>query len=126
MRAWEGLNRRQFPRIDYPCLVVVRHSSGEENKNDTILTHTNNVGIGGVCVALKQDVPKFSEVNIELDLLDLDEHIYCAGKVVWNVERKNGDKTKQPYFDVGIEFVDIKAKDLSRLKKVISRLNQNR
>ena len=125
MEKWQGLNKRQFPRIKYPCLIVIRNGSDDNDKNDTVLTHTDNVGVGGVCVALKKAVKMFSVIEIELDLLDLGDHICCKGKVVWNVESEENDKTTPPLFDVGIEFVDIKNEDQMRLRKVIERITKN-
>lgn len=123
MAKWQGLNKRQFPRMNYPCLIVIRN--GDEDKNDTVLTHTDNVGVGGVCVALKQSVKIFSVLEIELDLLDLGDHIRCKGKVAWNIEKESGDKKNPKIFDVGIEFIDIEEEDRSRLQEVIDRLAKN-
>ena len=57
MGSWEGLNRRKFPRANYPCLVVIRNQDapddGEHDKNSTILTHTDNIRGGGGRVILK-------------------------------------------------------------------------
>ncbi len=124
MGQWEGLNRRKFPRVNYPCLVVIRNS-GEDAKDSIILTHTDNVGIGGVCVVLKKDVKMFSEVELELDLLDLGEHICCNGKVVWNVQRRREVGKKPLFFDIGIEFIDIVAEDQKRLERIVERLVKN-
>lgn len=123
MAKWEGLNKRQFPRMSYPCLIVIRN--GDDDKNNIVLTHTDNVGVGGVCVVLKQPVKIFSVLEIELDLLDLGNHIRCKGKVAWNIEKDSGDKKSQKIFDVGIEFMDIEEKDRSRLQEVINRLAKN-
>jgi len=126
MGNWEGLNRRKFPRVNYPCLVVIRNGEepedGDDDRNSTILTHTDNVGVGGVCVILKQDLAMFSPVALELDLLDLGDHICCNGKVVWNVRRQEQDNSKPALYDIGIEFTDIKKEDHARLEKIISRL----
>jgi len=124
MVEWKGLNKRQFPRIKYPCLIVLRNDD-DNDRNNTVLTHTDNVGVGGVCVVLKQAIKTFGIVEVELDLLDLGNHICCNGKVVWNVERKGGDKKDPQVFDVGIEFSDIKKEDKQRLKEVIERLAKN-
>ncbi len=124
MGQWEGLNRRKFPRVNYPCLVVIR-SDDESDKNNIILTHTDNVGIGGVCVVLKQDVKMFSEVELELDLLDLGEHICCRGKVVWNVQRQREAAEKPLFFDIGIEFLNITPEDQKRLERIVERLVRN-
>lgn len=123
MSNWDGLNRRRFPRVIYPCLVVVQHTEG--GGKDIILTHTENIGIGGVCLVLKQDLKMFSTVELELDLLDLENHIKCRGKVVWNVQRK-GDATNKPmFYDVGIEFADVTQEERERLERIIRRLVKN-
>ena len=125
MAKWQGLNKRQFPRVKYPCLIVIRNGNDDDDKNNTVLTHTDNVGVGGVCVALKRAVKMFSVIEIELDLLDLGDHIRCKGKVVWNVESEESGKTVSRLYDLGIEFVDIKDEDQQRLRKVIERLAKN-
>lgn len=123
MVNWDGLNRRKFPRVSYPCLVIVRN---KENKSvESILAHTENVGIGGVCVILKQDIKVFSNVEIEIDLLDLGEHVKCKGKIVWNVQRKNSEDKKPLFYDIGIEFQDITDEDRSRFEKIVQRLVKN-
>ena len=122
MASWDGLNRRKFPRVSYPCLVVLRNGAGEK---DVILTHTENVGTGGICVILKQNLRIFSPVEVELDLLDLGSHIRCSGKVVWNVQRQSTASTKPMFFDIGIEFEDLIKKDVERLEDIVSRLVSN-
>lgn len=119
MSRWDGLNRRKFPRVNYPCLVVIRDQGQEK---DVLLTHTENVGIGGVCVILKKNIKMFTPVELEIDLLDLGSHIKCKGKVVWNVQRKMDEKKKPLYYDVGIEFTGLNEKDRERLDVVVKRL----
>ena len=119
MGNWDGLNRRKFPRVNYPCLVVIKKG---KTKDDVILTHTENIGIGGVCVILKQNIDVFSEVEVELDLLDLGEHIKCPGKVVWNVQRRPDANKKPSFYDLGIEFRELAAADRKRLDEVVERL----
>jgi len=120
MGKWDGLDRRKFPRVNYPCLVIVRDNGKKEK--DIILTHTENVGVGGVCVILKRNIEMFEPVEVELDLLDLESHIKCDGKIVWNVKRKMDEKKKPLFFDVGIEFVNIKSRDQVRIEDIVKRL----
>lgn len=122
---WEGIDKRQFPRIKYPCLIVIRNGDDDNDSTNTVLTHTDNVGVGGVCISLKQPVKTFSEVDMELDLLDLGNHICCKGKIVWNVEKGPSEEGGPQIYDVGIEYVDINDEDKKRLKEVIDRLTQN-
>jgi Tfp pilus assembly protein PilZ len=119
MSKWDGLNRRKFPRVNYPCLVVIKN--GEKDR-DAILAHTENVGVGGICVILKQNIPMFSTVDIELDLLDLGNHIQCPGKVVWNVQRRPDSGKKPLFYDIGLEFNGLSDQDYARLQNIVDRL----
>lgn len=119
MGAWDGINRRKFPRVNYPCLVTIRH---QQDEKDVFLTHTDNIGIGGVCVTLKKALKLFSPVEVELDLLDLGNHIKCQGKVVWSIRRKDSDEHKPMFYDIGVEFSDISNDDRTRLEDIVQRL----
>ena len=117
--GWEGLDRRKFPRVMYPCLVKVISSNG---KQEAILTHTENIGLGGLCVTLKNEIKLFTNVEMEVDMLDLSEHIKPKGKVVWSVRRKPIEQIKPMFFDIGIEFTEIAKRDLERLRENLQRL----
>mgnify|MGYP001561351125 CR=1 FL=1 len=116
---WDGLNRRKFPRVSYPCQVVIRNDKDEK---DAILTHTENIGVGGVGVIFRKGLSLFSPVDVELDLLDLEEHVKCRGKVVWSVRRKSTEQNKPLFYDIGIEFVDAGEKDIARIEAAVQRL----
>ena len=119
MTGWDGLNRRKFPRANYPCLIILRHNhAGPE----AMLTHTENVGIGGVCIILKRSIKLFTPVELEIDLLDTSSHIRCEGKVVWSVQRRNSDDKKPSFYDTGVEFMNIGMKDQQRINEVVNRL----
>ncbi len=122
MGRWAGLNRRKFPRVKYPCLIVIRNNEGEEYKEDVLLTHTENIGQGGVCLVLKKNIKIFSRVDLEIDLMDLGNNIKCSGKVVWNVQRKYDAKTKPLFYDIGVEFDDIEGTDNKRLLEIVKNL----
>jgi hypothetical protein len=117
--SWEGMDRRKFPRVMYPCMVKVITADGSQ---DAILPHTENIGQGGLCVTLKNGINLFTPVEMEVDLLDLDEHIAPKGKVVWNVRRKSIEKVKPMFYDIGIEYTEISKKDQDRLRINLQRL----
>lgn len=118
---WDGANRRQFPRIAYPCLVKMHSKSGHV---EPILTHTENIGTGGICVIVKKEIKLFTLVDIEVDLIDESEHIKAVGKVVWSVRRKEMQPVKPLFYDIGIKFENLKDKDHKRLDATIQGLIQ--
>ena len=120
--AWEGMDRRQFPRVMYPCMVKVASSDGAQ---ETILTHTENIGQGGVCVILKEEIKLFTPVVMEVDLLDMSEHVCPKGKVVWIVRRKSGEEVKPLFYSIGIEFTQMSKSDLDHLQKNLQQLIKN-
>jgi Tfp pilus assembly protein PilZ len=117
--SWGGFNRRHFPRIIYPCLV--KCSCGE-GKTDLFLTHTENIGEGGLCFITKKEVRLFTPVDLEVDLLDAEDHLYVKGKVAWSVGRKAIESIKPSFYDIGVEFIEISHQAKERLKNVIARL----
>ncbi len=120
MKGWGGLNRRNFPRAIYPCLIIIRQARA--GLDEALLTHTENIGMGGVCVILKKSIKLFTLVEIELDLLDTISNIKCEGKIVWSVQRKEMEEKKSSFFDTGIEFMNITARDQQRLEDVMERV----
>ena len=119
--AWDGLNRRKFPRIVYPCLVKVK---SQEKENAAFLTHTENISSGGICVIIRQEIKLFTHVEVEIDLLDETEHVFSEGRVVWMVRRKESEKHKPLFYDIGIEFENLKEKEKARLEVSISQCIQ--
>lgn len=113
---WRGINQRRFPRADYNCLLTIGRKGLKTNLSAT----TENVGVGGICVALSQDLGRFSTVNLELSLNDNNPPIKCAGSVVWVVKRNEIKDIKQiAKFDTGIEFDDIQDPDRERIEKLV-------
>lgn len=119
MTNWDGLNRRRFPRVNYPCLIIIRHPHSEP---EVILTHTENIGVGGVCVIVKKNFQLFSPVELEIDLLDAGNHLKCGGKIVWSIRRKLTETNKPAFYDLGIEFLEMPATELKRLEEIVQRL----
>ena len=113
------MNRRKFPRANYPCLLIIRR---DHVAPEAILTHTENIGVGGVGVIVKRELRLFAPLELEVDLLDMQSHVKCNGKVVWSVKRKESVEVKPSFYDVGIEFIDLSEKDRKRVEFIVSRL----
>ncbi len=114
---WEGLNQRRFPRASYKCVVKLKTSTG----TPLVSAKTENVGLGGICVLLKQGVEVFSPVQIELALEDGKPSLVLEGTIVWVVHRR--DLKKGSFFDTGIEFANITADQKARLEAVIDKIS---
>ena len=102
------INKRRFPRANYPCKVVILDNDSREVFN----THTENIGEAGICVILPKALPKFCCVEVLLYLKDGKAPLNCGGKIVW-VAKVDSE------FDTGIEFDQLKKSDSLRIKKVI-------
>ena len=118
---WHGMDKRRFPRADYQCLITIIKKGTERN----FLTHTQNIGMGGICVVLNEALGLFSHVDIELMLKDEEEPIKCKGNIAW-VIKKTEIKNVTPVtnFDTGIEFVDLKENDKKRIEKIVQYIIQ--
>ncbi len=120
--AVEGFDRRKFPRVLYPCVIKVISPGGPQ---EAVLTHTENIGQGGLCIIIKKEIKLFTPVAMEVDLLDGSEHIFPEGKVVWNVCRKSDEEVKPLFYNIGIEFTKMSKADHDHLRENLEQLIKN-
>ncbi len=113
---WQGREKRRFPRAKFPCKVVI-YLPWEH----VLVTHTENIGCGGIRVVVEEDLDVSSVVGVEV-FFDNEKAIRCKGKVVWKLEVKNPLAEDVLFFDLGLEFMDIKEKDKEIIKKLIDSL----
>ena len=105
---WQGVDNRKFPRVNCPCEVTVFIKGQKEE----IRTHTENIGVGGICVSLSKELARYHSVDLILRLKDEFEPVVCEARVVWSVKSKD-------YFDTGIEFLNINDSDVSRIERLV-------
>ena len=117
--TWEGLNRRQFPRANFPCLIKIVHA---DRMDEAILTHTENISTGGAAVIIKKSLELFMTVKVEIDLMDGGELVMCGAKVVWTVRRKALEAHKPSFYDIGLEFLDLKDEFRARVARTVEHL----
>ena len=111
---WDGINRRKFPRANYKCLITIKRRLNAK----TISTQTENIGAGGICVLVKEDLGLFQGVDLELFFEEKMPPIKCGGTVVW-VVRKTGSKKGVYIYDTGIEFIDIRPEDRDKISELV-------
>ncbi len=112
---WSGINRRKFPRAEYPCKITLK----TKDQPDAITSQTENIGIGGICVILPRDLGIFAPVEIQLDLLDGQPIVACDATIAWIVKSK---KDKNANYDTGIEFTNIKSEDENRIAFIVDKI----
>ena len=105
---WQGMNRRKFPRADFPCNITI-YKKGQKEK---ISARTENIGVGGISVVLKNALDKLSMVDLVLYLENGQAAVECEGRVVWVVKSKEE-------FDIGIEFLNLKDNDRERIERIV-------
>lgn len=108
---WDGFNKRKFPRLALRCEVTVLT---DDLPQKSVLTLTENLGIGGVCVILDKALDRFSSCSLKLELDENQPPIDCKGKIMWVVPTQGGKR-----FDTGIEFSGLDPETQARVQKFV-------
>ncbi len=112
---WNGIDRRKFPRANYSCLITIKKRLTAK----TISTHTENIGAGGICVLVKEDLGLFQGVDLEINLEDMSPTVKCGGTIVWVVKKANPKSKGNVLYDTGVEFIDIRPADQDRITGIV-------
>ena len=107
--GWDGVEKRKFIRANFPCKILIYTP-----QKHTIVSHTENIGAGGVRVIIDENLNISSFVGLEV--LMNEAQIICKGRIVWVVEKSGSNKSEPNIWDTGIEFYEIAEKD----KKIIA------
>lgn len=113
---WTGLESRKFPRLKTNCQIFLQNDS----ERKSLISSTENIGVGGLCVIINQPLSKMSQVKIELDLQDGKEPIQCEGRVAWTVRKRSFNLMEHGH-DTGIEFVNLSAEAARRIQELVGR-----
>ncbi len=108
---WDGFNKRKFPRVALQCEVTIL----SDLSGKPVLTLTENVGVGGVCLILDHPLDRFSKCRIKLELGDSKNTVECDGRVVWAVPTQSG-KSGRKQFDTGIEFTGLEPETVNQVR----------
>ncbi len=115
---WNGINRRKFPRANYGCLITIK----KRLTSKTISTKTENIGAGGICVIIKEDLGLFQGVDLEINLEDNRTPVKCGGTVVWVVKKAEPKQKASFLYDTGVEFIDIRPEDRERITEIVEEI----
>ncbi|MDD4909068.1 MAG: PilZ domain-containing protein [Candidatus Omnitrophica bacterium] len=111
---WQGVDKREFPRVNYPCKIVVTQQQGAPFN-----TKTENIGVGGVCVILEKGFERFTEVSLEIFINNGLTPIKCEGKIMWVIKKTSARPLKSEQFDTGIEFTGLSGADKARIEGIV-------
>ena len=111
---WDGINRRKFVRVKFPCIITTYTP-----KTHTISAHTQNISTGGLRVIIEERLKASS--TIDLTIYDINQKtINCKGIIRWVFTRKVPHINDLPFFDTGIEFTEIKDEYILEIENFIS------
>lgn len=117
---WKGQERRQSKRIN--ATLIVRYSVEKKHhikRNDLM----KNVSNDGMCLVTNEKFSEGTLLLLEFDLPDTKDIISAEGKVVWaDGKFTERDEIGRRVFHTGIQFVNIKPDDKSKLVAYIEKI----
>jgi c-di-GMP-binding flagellar brake protein YcgR len=116
---WDGVDRRIFARAEYPCLITVRKNTAP---TQAILTHTDNISVGGVRVIIIEKIEPMTEVDLEIDLKDTLSTVICRATIAWVKVIVSSQKDKSPRYEMGIRFLGLKDENRRRIQNIVERI----
>lgn len=112
---WKYQERRKFPRVKFPCKVVVDYSL------KPIFVHTENLSEGGMRAVLPEHIPEKVIVNIEL-IFESKKTIQCSAKVTWIQPKPASANSADFVYDTGFQFMDLKEEDQKYLEGMLKKV----
>jgi len=106
-------NRRKYPRANYPCHLTMWP---QEGRNEAILAQTSNVGCGGVCVHINEEIVVGRKIDIQIDFTRQTIPFRCKGTVVRC--QRDGDR----FYNLGIEFEHLSELKSAFIEEKVSEL----
>lgn len=117
---WDGVDRRRFVRGEYPCLITLRKYTSPPL---AILTHTEDISVGGLRVIIGKNLGPMTEVDLELDLMDTLPTVLSRATISWVKEVSYRQKGK-PQYDTGIQFLGLKDEYRRRVQNIVDHLSR--
>ena len=66
--------------------------------DETILSNTSNIGLGGLCVHLNRKIPIGTKVDILINFVNPTTPFKCRGEIV------RSKKENERFYNTGVEF----------------------
>jgi hypothetical protein len=118
MDNWIGKEKRRFPRSNFPCKIIIYLPH-----KHTIISNTENIGIGGSRVIIEEALAVGSVVGMVI-FINPYKQIKCKAKVVWQIESKNVPVNNLTLFDTGLEFMDMSKVGKEAVEELLETLSK--
>ena len=107
--------RRKFIRLNIN--VQIRFSVIEDYKTQKI-AETKDIGAGGICFILDEELKKGDALKLDLFLPEDPPTIQALRRVVW-IKPFSIASEKNTRYDTGIEFTEIDYEDRKKINKYV-------
>ena len=97
-------SKRQYPRVNYPCAITVWRQDGSE---EVVMANTANLGGGGMCVYFNEALAVGTILEIKIENFFEGGALKCRGKVLRCRADVSTTISRQKFYELGIEFLEI-------------------
>ena len=97
-------SKRKYPRVNYPCAITVWRQDGS---SEVVMANTANIGGGGICVFFNEALAVETVLDIRIDNFFEGNPLKCRGKVVRCKIDTSNPNSRQKFYEVGIEFLEM-------------------
>jgi len=113
--SWKGQERREYPRAMFSCKIIVKSPHRE------LVSHTENIGEGGIRVNLEEELKHSAIVDLEF-FLKQNKPIRCEGRIIWVVKKVSPNLRKPTMFYTGIKFRGMNIEDKKCIKQLVDEI----
>lgn len=108
--------RRKYVRLN--AAVQVKYTI--IGNPGAIRVSSKNVGAGGVCLIIAEELKIDTPLQLEIKVPDLKEPIRALGRVVWQKPAETSGTQAAVHFDTGIEFIGISNFDRFNINRYVT------
>jgi c-di-GMP-binding flagellar brake protein YcgR len=110
--------KRKYPRLDINVKVNWKKTAEPKPEDAESRDITRNISAGGICLMVYEKLDVGDCLSLDLELPSGKE-LHLVGRVVWTKEFEIIGKKESKRYDIGLEFLDIKAGEREEIKNFV-------
>lgn len=114
-------SQRKYPRVNYPCAITVWRQDGS---SEVVMANTANISGGGICVFFNEALSLETALDIKIENFFEGNPLKCRGKVVRCKADTATLNTRQKFFEIGVEFLEMDDEQRQYLLGFVERLKE--